>query len=117
MLSGVTIGALLTPELGLLEDDGLSDDDGAGVDEGCDPPEVAMPVMEASIGACGASVAPTTAYTCPFRRLKKGRGTGDSLQQSTCCASALQHHWSSWSSLSSHCVMDSPPTACRSIAE
>jgi len=46
------------------------------------------------------------AYALPSCSAKKGRGDGDSLQQFTFWASALQHHWSSWSE---HWVIDSPP--------
>lgn len=69
-------------------------------------PEVARPVTVEMVGFEEASFEPMVAYAVPSWRLKNGRGSGCSLQQSTLVASALQHHWLLWFE---HCVIDSPP--------
>lgn len=56
-----------------------------------DPVPLARPVMPERVGTEDASLEPTVAYAVPSRRAKNGRGAGDSWQQSTCTASALQH--------------------------
>lgn len=55
-------------------------------------PYVAAPVTVEIVGFEEASLEPTVAYASPFWRLKNGRGSGSSWQQSTLVASALQHH-------------------------
>ena len=72
----------------------------------------ALPVMVARFGADEAVEVPMVAYALPSARAKKGRGAGDSAQQFTCWASALQHQLLSWSE---HCVIDSAPAALMSI--
>jgi hypothetical protein len=61
------------------------------------PPEPlplsARPVILAMLGTVVAVLPPIVAYAFPSCSAKKGRGDGDSLQQLTCWASALQHHW------------------------
>lgn len=101
------------------EDVGEDGEEDWGVDVGDveiwspDPLPLAWPVMLARFGAVDAVMEPMVAYAAGFCRAKKGRGDGDSWQQLTCTASALQHHWSLWSE---HCVIDSPPPALRSDA-
>ena len=71
----------------------------------------ARPEMDDRVGALLAWFLPMVAYAFPSWSLKKGRGWGDSWQQSTWVASALQHQLLLWLE---HCVIDSPPTAFMS---
>jgi hypothetical protein len=72
------------------------------------PEAVARPVKEARVGALDAWFRPMVAYALPSWRWKKGRGTGDSWQQLTFTASALQQKSLLWFE---HWVMASPPPA------
>lgn len=114
VVTGVGVAEESAELEGLSDDCGRSEEEGGGVEEGRLPLPlpVARPVMEARFGALEPVREPTVAYALPSWSAKNGRGSGDSLQQSTCCASALQHHWSSWSL---HWVMDSPPAADMSM--
>ena len=55
------------------------------------PVPLAKPVIDEIVGTLDAWLAPMVAYACPSWSAKNGRGAGDSLQQFTCWASALQH--------------------------
>ena len=56
-----------------------------------EPVPLARPVILESVGTEDAVLPPIVAYALPSCKAKNGRATGDSLQQLTCCASALQH--------------------------
>jgi hypothetical protein len=99
-----------TARVGVEAPDAGADDAGALVFEGELPlPEaVAKPVKDERVGALDAWFRPMVAYAFPSCSWKKGRGAGDSWQQLTCTASALQQKSLSWFE---HCVMASPPEA------
>lgn len=111
-VKGVPVGAASSVAVASLEapddDEPEPEDDAAFVDCGAevfDAEELsssssellplARPVNLARFGAVEAVMEPIVAYAAPSCRAKKGRGSGDSWQQSTCVASALQHHLSS----------------------
>jgi hypothetical protein len=84
---GVGVGVVVALEESLVEES-----DEAGVDEGEFPSSDTRPVMDARLGALFAVDCPMMAYCWPSPREKKGRGSGDSWQQSTWVLSPSQHH-------------------------
>lgn len=75
-----------------LDDEPFEDESGALVEEGDLPSSDTNPVMLARFGALDAVDCPIIAYCWPSPREKNGRGSGDSLQQSTLVLSPSQHH-------------------------
>jgi hypothetical protein len=86
---GTDVGGVDTAEEGTSEEDAAAEE---RVGELALGPLVASPVTVEIVGFEEASFEPTVAYATPSWRLKNGRGSGFSWQQSTLVASALQHH-------------------------
>jgi hypothetical protein len=90
---GVGVGVLdasLEPSF-VAEASDEEEEPGGLVDWGFSPSDT-RPVMVARLGGEPPDDCPTTAYCLPSPSEKNGRGSGDSLQQSTCVRSPSQHH-------------------------